>query len=360
MKLGLGLYRDSLTQENFQFAKQAGVSHLVVHLVDYFKGKDPHLASGSYDIGWGVTRGKIWTYDELISIKKMINEAGLEWEAIENFDPAQWYDVLLDGPKRDRQLEDLKRMIRDIGKAGISTIGYNFSIAGVWGWTNRAMARGEAMTTSFDSELIDVNTPIPNGMVWNMVYDTQAPEGTVSPVSSEELWQRLEYFLQTVLPIAEESGVRLALHPDDPPVEALRGAARLVNQPYKYQKLLDLVPSPSNAIELCMGSIQEMSEGNIYDTLDTYSKQNKICYVHFRNVKGKVPRYHETFVDDGDIDMIRALKILKRNGFDGVLVPDHTPEMSSGAPWHTGMAFALGYIRGALQALERTMEENND
>jgi mannonate dehydratase len=82
------------------------------------------------------------------------------------------------------------------------------------------------------------------------------------------------------------------------------------------------------------------------------SAQQKIAYVHVRNVKGKVPRYYETFIDDGDIDMVKALKILKRNGFDGVLVPDHTPEMSSTAPWHTGMAFALGYIRGILQSLE--------
>jgi mannonate dehydratase len=352
MKLGLGLYRDLLTKDNFRFARQAGVTHLVVHLNNYFAGSDPHLRSGNDQWGWGLAKGELWSYEELIAIKGQINSFGLEWEAIENFNPLHWHDVLLDGPKKEQQLEALKKIIRNVGKAGIPVIGYNFSIAGVWGWVHEPLARGGAMTMVFDTGKINKDLPIPNGMVWNMVYDPDAPPGTVPPVSSDELWQRLEYFLQTVLPVAEEAGVRLALHPDDPPVETLRGAARLVNQPSKYQKFIDLAPSPANAVELCMGSIQEMTGGDIYETLDILSKQRKIAYIHFRNVKGKVPRYYEAFVDEGDIDMIKALKILKANDFDGVLVPDHTPEMSTKTPWHTGMAFALGYMRGALQALE--------
>ncbi len=352
MKLGLGFYRDSLTQENFSFAKQAGASHIVVHLTNYFAGRDPHLSSGSDEWGWGIASGALWTYDELMDIKKAVNHAGLEWEAIENFNPLHWHDVLLDGPKKAEQLEYLKIMLRNIGKAGIPIMGYNFSIAGVWGWTTEPKGRGGAVTQVFDAETVDLTTPIPAGMVWNMVYDPKAPLGRVSPVSSEELWQRLEYFLRVIVPVAEENGVTLALHPDDPPVESLRGAARLVNQPHKYQRVFDLVPSPANCAELCMGSIQEMSDGNLYDTLETLSKQKKIAYVHCRNVRGRVPRYHETFIDDGDIDMVKALSILAKNGFDGVLIPDHTPEMSTAAPWHTGMAFALGYLRGVLQALD--------
>jgi mannonate dehydratase len=351
MKPGLGLYRNSLTNENFLFAKQAGASHLIVHLTNYFEGRDPHLTSGSDERGWGIARGPLWSYEELIEIKKAINSHGLEWEAIENFNPLHWHDVLLDGPKKEQQLEDLKMMIRNIGKAGIPVVGYNFSIAGVWGWTTERLARGEALTPVFDAKKVNLETPIPAGMIWNMIYDPEAPPGIVPPVSSEELWQRLEYFLRTVLPVAEESGVRLALHPDDPPVESLRGAARLVNQPQKYDRLLQLVPSPANCVELCMGSIQEMTEGDLYESLDSLSRQQKIAYVHVRNVKGKVPCYYEAFIDEGDIDIVKALSILKENGFDGVLVPDHTPEMSSAAPWHTGMAFALGYIRGILQSL---------
>ena len=140
----------------------------------------------------------------------------------------------------------------------------------------------------------------------------------------------------------------LAAHPDDPPAPILRGQPRLVYQPRLYQRLLDLRPSPRNALEFCVGSLAEMTEGNIYDVVDCYSRQGRIAYVHLRNVRGKVPHYRETFVDDGDVDMIRVLRILKENGFDGVVIPDHTPQMACEAPWHAGMAYALGYIQALL------------
>jgi mannonate dehydratase len=351
MKLGLGLYRGLLTEENFQFAEQAGVTHLVVHLVNYFAGSDPKLDSGSLNMGWGVTGGdrRPWTYDELVALRRHIESHGLKWEAIENFDPAHWYDVLLDGPRRDAQLEDLKRTIQAIGRAGIPIMGYNFSIAGVWGWTKGPFGRGGAVSVRYDEAAIDRDIPLPNGMVWNMVYDPDAPGGTVPPVSHEELWQRLEYFLRRILPVAEENGVKLALHPDDPPADTLRGAARLVNQPWKYQRLLDLVPSPANTLEFCLGTLQEMTDGDVYDAIEQYGRQGKIAYVHFRNVRGKVPRYQEVFVDEGDLDMLRVMRTLREVGYDGLLIPDHTPEMTCAAPWHAGMAYALGYMRAAMQ-----------
>jgi mannonate dehydratase len=144
----------------------------------------------------------------------------------------------------------------------------------------------------------------------------------------------------------------LAWHPDDPPTDSLRQTARLVNQPHKYQRVLDMVPSEANALEFCLGSLQEMTEGNIYESIRHYGAQDKISYVHFRNVKGTVPKYQETFVDNGDIDMLRAAEELNSVDFDGVLIPDHTPEMSCDAPWHAGMAHALGYMRAALQAVQ--------
>ncbi len=353
MKLGFGLYRQSLTQDNFRFARQVGASHVVVHLVDYFGGTNPSLSRGDDRRGWGITRnqGKLWELEELMSIRKEIESHGLVWEAIENFDPSHWHDVLLDGPKKQEQLEDLKIMIRNIGKAGIPIMGYNFSIAGVWGWTTQAVGRGQARSLVFDSNDVDLSMPMPNGMAWNMTYEPDAPEGNVAPVSSHELWQRLEAFLQAIVPIAEENGVRLAAHPDDPPVEELRGTARLVNQPEKYERLLDIVPSRSNALEYCLGSVQEMSGGDLYANLDQFSKAGNIAYVHARNVKGKVPRYQEVFIDEGDIDIAKALSILYRNGYDGVIIPDHTPEMSCTAPWHAGMSYAMGYLRATLESV---------
>lgn len=352
MKLGLGLYRDLLTADNFRFAKQAGATHLVVHLVDYFGGKNPSLSRGPDDTGWGTpTDDSLWTYEELARLNREIESHGLTWEAIENFNPAHWHDVLLDGPKKKEQLEHLKQVIQNVGRVGIPIIGYNFSIAGVWGWTKGPFARGDARSVRYDESKIDKDNPIPHGMVWNMVYDPDAPSGHVPPVSSEELWDRFDEFLQEIIPVAEESGVTLALHPDDPPTDQLRRAARLVNHPEKYQRVLDLVPSEANALEFCLGTLQEMPEGpNVYESIERYGSQDKIAYVHFRNVDGTVPHYQETFVDEGDIDMIRAVETLKKVDYDGVLIPDHTPEMSCDAPWHAGMAYALGYMRSALQA----------
>ena len=353
MKLGLGLYRQSLTRDNFRFTKQMGATHVVAHLVDYFGGRDPSLSKGDDITGWGVSRneGKLWSVDELVALRKEIESHGLTLAAIENIDPSHWYDVLLDGPKKPEQLENLKQLVGNIGKAGIPVLGYNFSIAGVWGWTKEPTGRGGANSLVFDAERVDLDKPIPKGMVWNMTYDPDAEPGESMAVTEGELWERLECFLTAIVPIADECGVRLAAHPDDPPVESLRGSARLVNQPEKYQRLLNIVPSRSNALEYCLGSIQEMSKGDLYESLDGHSAAGNIAYVHARNVRGKVPRYREVFIDEGDIDMGRALSILKKNGFDGVIVPDHTPEVTCGAPWHAGMAYALGYLRALIDVI---------
>lgn len=355
MKLGLGLYRHMLTRENFQFARQAGATHLVAHLVDYFKGGDlnprDNQPTGT-ERGWGLAGDPkvLWSLDELIDIRDAAAAEGLKLEAIENFDPAHWHDVLLDGPRRQQQIENVKTLIRRVGQAGIPIMGYNFSIAGVCGRTHQAYARGGAMSVGMEGPL---DTPMPCGMVWNMVYDADAGPGSEPSISHDELWRRLDNFLGEVIPVAEEAGVKLALHPDDPPMPTMRGQPRLVYQPELYQRVIDLKPSRANALEFCLGSLAEMTKGDIYETVRQYSRQQKLAYVHFRNVTGKVPFYRETFIDDGDIDMLRVLRILKENNYDGVLIPDHTPQMSCSAPWHAGMAFAMGYMRAALQALER-------
>src|SRR6185503_8848275 len=155
-----------------------------------------------------------------------------------------------------------------------------------------------------------------------------------------------------LLPVAEEAGVTLAAHPDDPPMPTVRRQPRLVYQPRFLQPLLDLHPSPRHALEFCVGTLAEMTEGDVYEAVDTYSRQGKVAYVHLRNVRGQVPYYQETFLDDGKVDIPRVLRILRRNNFSGVLIPDHAPQLSCAAPWHAGMAYALGYIRAALQALE--------
>ena len=347
-----------LTPENFAFAKQAGATHIVAHLVDYFRGGAGHADRDDQPLGtdWGWGRAgdpdRLWSVEELTALRREVERAGLTLEAIENFDPAHWGDVLLDGPRRAQHIGNVQTILRRMGEAGIPIMGYNFSIAGVAGRTKGHYARGGAASVGMEGAY---DRPMPRGLVWNMVVDPTAPTrdtGTIPPATHEQLWDRFRRFLDEVLPVAEQAGVRLALHPDDPPTEFMRGQPRLVHQPHLYQKAIDLNPSPANQLEFCVGSLAEMTEGDVYEAVDRHSRQQRIGYVHLRNVRDKVPHYRGTFIDDGDVDVLRVLAILKRNGFAGVIIPDHAPQMSCTAPWHAGMAYALGFLKAGIMSLE--------
>jgi len=353
MKLGLGLYRHQLNADHFRFARQCGATHLIIHWVDYFRSSrsnQPGDQPLGDDSGWGLAGDpdKLWSEPELAAVKSEAEAHGLKIEAIENFDPAHWYDVLLDGPKKAPQMENLKTILRTVGRVGIPILGYNFSLAGVAGRIKGPFGRGEAEVVGVDGTL---DQPIPNGMVWNMVYDPQAAPGALPAITHEELWRRHGEFLDALLPVAEAAGVTLAAHPDDPPTPTVRGQPRLVYQPQLYQRLIDRHASPRNGLEFCLGTLAEMTGGDLYASVDSYSRQRRIAYVHCRNVRGKVPHYWETFVDEGDVDMRRVLQILKRNGFDGVIIPDHAPQMTCAAPWHAGMAYTCGWLKATLDSL---------
>src|SRR6201987_2173260 len=236
MKLGLGLYRHMLSREYYDFARQAGCTHVIVHLVDYFKQstsnpRNNQPTGGKYE-PWGVAGNpdKLWTGAELTSLRKEIEDAGLTLAAIENIDPAHWHDILLDGPQRAQHVENVKTIIRRLGEAGIPVLGYNFSLAGVSGRVTTPAGRGGALTVGMDGPADEV--PVPNGVVWNMIYDPQAPAGSLPSITHEELWRRLQRFLEDVIPVAEQAGIRLAAPPDDPPMPTMRRQPRLVYQPY--------------------------------------------------------------------------------------------------------------------------------
>lgn len=350
MKIGLGLYRRMLNDDHFTFARQLGVSHIVAHLEDYFSAS-PTLSSGD-DAGWGRSGERIWTYDTFRDLIGSLDKHGLKLAAIENLPVAGWSDILLDGLEKQSQMDGLKQMVRDAGRAGVPCIGYNFSLAGVWGWSRGPYARGGAMSVGFDIDAIDQSEPIPDGMVWNMVYRDGQPGKTLAPVDSDEMWRRYRWFLDQLLPVAEEAGVVLAAHPDDPPMDQLRGTARLINRPDTYSRSFGHNSSPANKAELCLGSVQEMGGGEVYRLVAQCAADDRIGYIHFRNVKGAVPKYHEVFLDEGDIDMARVIRILAGHGYDGVLIPDHTPELLCGAPWHAGMAYAIGYMKALIAEIE--------
>lgn len=358
MKLGLGLYKHMLTRENFRFAKQCGCSYLIIHLAEYYSKEKGVVTATNDKTNYGVSEAmnSAWSLENMQALQRMAKEEGLQIYGIENFSPADWYDILLDGPKKQEQMENLKKIIYNTGQAGIQSFGYNFSLAGVWGHQRKAVARGQAVSACFDANELVLDSKIPDGEVWNMTYDVGKPGKYIDSISTEELWKRLEWFLQEILPVAEEAGVEMALHPDDPPMPNLRNTPRLVYQPSLYQKVIDMVPSIANKLEFCMGSIQEMREGDIYQAIEQYASQKKISYAHVRNVIGKVPNYKEVFIDEGDIDMFKALRLLEKHEFDGVIIPDHTPEMTCEGGWYAGMAYAIGY----LQALMKAIKENNN
>lgn len=352
MHLGFGFYRHMLNDEYFRFAVQCGATHAVVHLCDYGLDESGGRADNQpigEENGWGfASHSQPWSVEEIVAIKAQLNEHGLQFYAIENFDPAQWHDILLDGPKRQEQMEIVKQQIRNVGEAGIPVFGYNFSLAGVAGRRNM-QTRGGAIAVGLDGSDAVLTKPIPKGMVWNMIYDQDAPEGDLEPISSEALWDRYGRFLREIIPVAEKAGVTMAAHPDDPPLENLRNQPRLVYRHDHYQTLLNMSKSRSNQLEFCVGTLAEMQDDDLYGCIEKYSSQQSLAYVHLRNVHGKVPNYVESFIDDGDVDIGRVLKILNSNGFSGVVIPDHAPQMSCSAPWHAGMAYAMGYIQARLQ-----------
>lgn len=345
-----------LDDEHFAFARQAGATHIVAHLTDYFnKGEDEDKIDqpvGDAKMGWGIAKEEeIWSYEMLISLKNQIAEHDLKLEALENISPAFWYDILLDGPKRDEQIENIKKLVQNMGKAGIPILGYYFSLAGVAGRIRGPFARGGAVAVGMEGESEVIESPIPRGMVWNMIYDSSLVETgeVLETISHRELKRRHQSFLDEILPVAEESGVKLAMHPDDPPLKEIRKQPRLGYHPDHYKEIIKASQSPNHVMELCLGTISEMTSGDIYDTVEYFAARNEIGYIHFRNVKNKVPHYKETFVDEGDIDMARIIRILRKHNYQGMIIPDHAPQMSCDAPWHAGMAFSMGYIKALLQ-----------
>lgn len=353
MKVGFGIHGPRLTDRTLRFARQIGATQIVAHIVG---GRTTDSIEKLLGAPGFTTYGDDprYTLDGLVAIKQQVEAHDLQLFAIENFEPADWYDVLLDGPKRAEQMETVKRIVRDVGAVGISTMGYNFSIAGVWGRPDTSAARGGAVSATFANT---AQTPIPKGMVWNSVYDDELYERSVrdgdhlEPITSAQLWDRYSRFLQEIVPVAEQAGVTMALHPDDPPLETLRGTPRLVWRGELYDRVLGIVDSPHNAMEFCVGTLSEMPDQDIYEIVERFVATGRIRYVHLRNVAGRVPDYRETFIDDGDIDLQRVLGILRDGGFDGVVIPDHTPHPDTSSPWETGMAYAVGWIRASLRAL---------
>ncbi len=337
MKLGLKFGLETLTKENMQFARQMGVTHIVVHSPRL--GDDwGHLGRQRHHSAVSTAQDGVLDYFELLRMKKFVDSCDLELCAIENLPGDHMYPIVHALPERDAQIAKVCTSIENMGKVGIPILGYYFSLAGVsghWRAYGSGGGRGDAGLKSFDYALVKDAPPIVD-----------------EEVSVEEMWSRLAYFLERVVPVAEKVGVKLAAHQDDPPAESLFGTGRLLTNHDAMQRLIDLVPSEHNGLEFCQGTVAEMGPEKTVEAVSRFATQGKIFYVHFRNVRGGFPKFDVVFIDEGAVNMIAALKAYRDAGYDGVITPDHTPRVIADEGGLRGKAFALGYIRAGLQALD--------
>jgi mannonate dehydratase len=316
MRPGFGQFNVA-TPEYLQFAAQFGATDVLLNT--------PLLPGGQR-----------WELHDLVKLRLSVEQWGLKLTALENV-PTRFYDhIMLGGPRRDEQIENMICTVRNIARAGIPIFGYNWMPSHVWR-TPPKVIRAGAIATAYDHGIAQT-LPLTHDRVY----------------TEEEMWANLEHWIRVITPIAEEEGIRLGIHPCDPPVDVLGGVPQLLRSFQAYKRLVEIYPSDANAIEFCQGTFSEMDDGtDIYEKIRYFGSRRKILYVHFRNVSGPVPVFHEEFVNTGYVDMYKAMQIYHEVGFDGFFIDDHVPQTLHDTAWgHRGRAFANGYIQGLIQAVK--------
>lgn len=244
-------------------------------------------------------------------------------------------------PERDREIENICQMIRNCAKAGIPAVKYNMSILGVVR-TERTRGRGGASHSTF-------------------VYDKaiqDPPLTEAGRVTEEMAWERITYFLKRVVPVAEEYKVRICCHPHDPGMprdKGFRGVNRVLGSVDGLKRFIEIMPSKYHGLNFCQGTVSEMLKDpgkEIYDVIRYFGSRGKIFNVHFRNIKGGFLNFQETFPDDGDVDMIKAMRVYKEVGYDGMIMPDHVPKIEGDEDEAQAFAFAFGYIQALIQLVK--------
>jgi mannonate dehydratase len=278
-----------------------------------------------------------WTAQDVLRQKKNVDEAGLVLHSM--MIPIDFYlQARLGKSGRDKEIENVQRTIRAAAEGGVRVLEWRFWPDFYWdervGYYNER-GRGGAQYKAFDYSRVKDQPPFPE----------------IGTVSEDEMWKRFLYFTKPIVETAEKAGVQLTMHPNDPPVKSMRGVARIFNHTDALRRLLKEIPSPKNGITFCQGTITEMGV-DIYKEIAYFSKLNRIKLVHFRTVRGTVPKYVETFVDDGDIDMLKAMRTYRDSGFNGPFVSDHTPGVEADVPGgRIGRTFTHGYMRALVHAL---------
>ncbi len=336
MRVALGQY-SSATDEYLTFAKQLGASGVQFNMIP----KTPDLPD---DKGY-------WELDDLKRLKQRVNDFDLALEAIENVPRHFYIKAMLGLPGRDEQIANYQRLVRNMGEAGIPILGLNWMPNMVWR-TPMAVGRGGVKVTAFDMEQALA------GQIINGIVEVEEAEGRT--YTEDEIFEHYVYFMERVIPVAEESSVKIALHPDDPPVESLGGIGRVFYKPENFKRALEAVPSPNHGLDFCMGCFSEMAYADqssgegVLDAIRYFGERGKIFYVHFRDVQGCVPKFQECFPGEGNVDVVEAIRTLKEVGFTGFIIDDHVPEMIDDSQWrHRGHAYATGYIMALVEAVNK-------
>lgn len=278
-----------------------------------------------------------WEYMPLLRLQEHYRSSGFELAVIEARPPLNLAKRGL--PGRDAEIETVLELLVNMSRLGIRTWCYEWMADFNWLRTSTAIrSRGGSMVSGYDHALL-----------------TGATATALGPLPEEQLWESLHYFLERVVPVAESVGVQLAMHPDDPPLSPIRGVGRIMRSLENYQRLLELVPSPVNGITFCQGNFGLMTD-DLPAAIRHFGRQQKIFFVHFRDVDGTADKFEETWHDNGPTDLLACMQAYREIGFEGVLRPDHVPtltgEMNERPGYGVlGRLFAVGYIRGLQSAV---------
>jgi mannonate dehydratase len=319
----------AINDESLAFFKAIGVDYLTINPPPF--APMPVKASDRLETRWQMT-------DYLGGIREQAESHGLQ---LQNVALTGVDEISLARPDRDKAIEQWCDALRAMGAVGVPTMGWNFKPIGNFRTTS-AIGRGGARYSTFDYE------------EWERTKGEWPDEWARKQIDEDGMWANIDYFLHRIVPVAEECGVRLALHPDDPPIpEPMGGAARIVSTLDQYERIFSLVPSDSNAMLFCQGCVTEMGV-DVYEAIRRIGAQGKIVYVHFRNVKGSERYFEEVFIDEGDVDMLQAMRTYKEVGFEGPFMMDHTPSIPGDDKGRAGHALAAGYMRAMIQTVYGT------
>lgn len=290
------------------------------------------------------TRGG--THEVFSRFKQRVETAHLKVANIGNSSVHNMPEVTLNLPGRDKKIEEYKQYLRDLARAGIYYTTYAHMGNGIWS-SERESTRGGASARAFKLETA-------KGYWAGVVFEPPLSHGR--KYSKEELWENYTYFIRQVVPVAEEVGVRIGIHPDDPPVPELGGIPRHMFGTYDgYVRALEIANSPNVGVCLCCGTWMEGGRHtgrDVSEAIRGFAKMGKLWKIHFRNVNAPIPYFVETFVDNGYTDMKKVMRTLVDVDYRGILIADHVPQMVGDR--RTGWAYSIGYIR----ALYDVMREN--